>query len=127
MEQAPGWWGLFGLLQKVLLIAAIGGLLWLAVLFGFSYLRLPEPPTPVWRGFPIPTLMALGGVAGGLVLGLVGRGFARIGAGRRAARAEKVLTEGIEEVAESYILGPLGAELNSRTELAEALGAVRGR
>jgi hypothetical protein len=53
--------------------------------------------------------------------------LARIGAGRRAARAEKVLTEGIQDVAETYILKPLTAELSSRTELAEALDAVRGR
>ena len=125
-EGDPGWWGLFGLLQTVLLIAAVGGLVWLAVLFGFSYLRLPEPPTPEWRGFPIPTLMALGGVVGGTVLGLVGRGLARIGAGRRAARAEKVLTEGIQDVAETYILQPLTAELSSRMVLAESLRVVRG-
>lgn len=126
-EQPPGWWGLFGLLQKVLLITAVGGLLWLALLFGFSYLRLPEPPTPAWRGFPIPTLMTLGGIAGGIILALVGRGFARIGAGRRAARARKVLEAGMQEVAESYVLGPLNTEFASRKELAAVLGAVRGR
>jgi hypothetical protein len=125
-EEAPGWWGLFGVLQMLLLAAAVGGLLWLAILFGFSYLRLPEPPTPEWRGFPVPTLMALGGVGGGVLLGLLGRGLARIGARRRAARAEKVLTAGIQEVAETRILAPLEAELASRTELAEALKVVRG-
>jgi GTP-binding protein EngB required for normal cell division len=125
-ERAPGWWGLFGLSQTVLLVAAVGGLLWLGVLFGFSYLRLPEPATPEWRGFPIPTLMAVGGVAGGILLGLVGRGLARLGARRRAARAEKVLGEGIQEVAEAWVLEPLAAELASRTELAQELAVVEG-
>lgn len=125
-ERAPGWWGLFGVLQNLLLITALGGLLWLGVLFGFSYLRLPEPPTPEWRGFPLPTLMTLGGIAGGIVLGLVGRGVARIGAGRRAARAERVLAEGIQGVAEAYVLEPLAAELDSRAELARELAFVEG-
>jgi hypothetical protein len=52
--------------------------------------------------------------------------LARIGAGRRAARAEKVLTEGIQDVAETYILQPLTAELSSRMVLAESLRVVRG-
>lgn len=125
-KDSPAWWGIFRVLQTLLLVTAAGGLAWLAVLFGFSYLRLPEPPTPEWRGFPIPTLMTLGGIGSGILLAALGRGLARIGARRRASQAEKALAVRIEEVADAHVLSPLEAELSSRTELASALAVVRG-
>jgi len=124
--ESPAWWGVFRVLQTLLLATAAGGLVWLAVLFGFNYLRLPEPPTPEWRGFPIPTLMTLGGAGGGILLALLGRGLARIGGRRRASRAEKALATRIQQVADDHILAPLEAEISSRTELASALEMVRG-
>ena len=122
----PVWWRWVGGLQTLLLVAAAAGLLWLGVLFGFGYLQLPPPPTPEWRGFPVPTLMALGGVAGGILLSVLSRGAARVGGGRRGARAERVLRDRIGEVADRVILDPLERELEVRRELASALAKARG-
>jgi hypothetical protein len=91
------------------LVAAVGaGLAWLAVLFLFSYLRLPAPPTPAWTvpvpsgdgpdvvfpgapppsgglgvdpfQIPWPTLLVLGGLLLGVLVALVSRVLGAIGA-----------------------------------------------
>ncbi|MEJ2541764.1 MAG: 50S ribosome-binding GTPase [Gemmatimonadota bacterium] len=115
----PAWWAGVGLLQTLLLLTTAGGLVWLGVLFVFGYLQLPPPPTPEWRGFPLPTLMALGGAAGGILLSLVARGLARVGGRHRAARAERALRERIDQVARDEILAPLERELDVRRQLAD--------
>ena len=46
----------------VLILAALVGAGWLALLALGSYARLPEPPTPEVGGFPLPTLLLLGGI-----------------------------------------------------------------
>ncbi len=125
VARSPAWWKVFGALQTVLLAVAGAGGLWLLVLFGFSYLRLPEPPTPEWRGIPAPTLMALGGIAAGLVLGVVGRTVARFGGKRAAAKMRRELDARIEEVAEDHILAPLEAELSAFRDFQAAVLTAR--
>ena len=39
----------------------VAGILWLGVLAGLAYLRLPEPETPMWWGLPAPTVLLAGG------------------------------------------------------------------
>lgn len=117
----PSWWKVVGWLQAALLAAAGVGCLWLLVLFGFSYLQLPEPPTPEWRGVPIPTLMSLGGAVMGVVLGMVGRGLARLGAKRAAARVRKKLEAEIAKVTEGHVIAPLEAEIGAYMDFQSAL------
>ncbi|MCV4860515.1 hypothetical protein OFB63_31180, partial [Escherichia coli] len=45
-EKIPVWAGLVKVLQYVLVISALVGAGWLALLAFGSYARLPEPPTP---------------------------------------------------------------------------------
>ena len=125
VDRTPVWWRLAGLTQWVLVLAALVGAGWLAVLGFGSYLRLPEPPTPEWRGFSVPTLLLVGGVVLGLVLSVVGRWVARAGAKARRRRAEARLRSGIEEVADRLVLGPVEAELARHGAARSALERAR--
>ncbi|MGO2042601.1 MAG: hypothetical protein ACTH2O_08460, partial [Cellulosimicrobium funkei] len=92
----PVWWRVVGAFQWLVLAALVVGLLWLAALWGFTYLRLPEPPTPVLTlggpgapELPWPTLLALGGIVVGVLVALVSRAAAAVGGRRRAARRRR--------------------------------------
>ncbi|MCB7136370.1 GTPase [Cellulosimicrobium marinum] len=120
VSRRPVWWRVVGLTQWVLLAALIGGLLWLGVLALLAYLRLPEPPTPVLTlggagapEVPWPTLLALGGLVGGVLLALVARALAAVGARRRAARARSRLRDAVGEVADRVVRLPVGEELSA--------------
>ncbi|MCP2262849.1 GTPase [Promicromonospora thailandica] len=133
----PLWWSAVDVLQWALLLVLAAGLLWLLVLFGFSYLQLPAPPTPVvtlptWSGdgvvfpgapepgggldvdpfrIPWPTLMVLGGALLGVLTALVCRAFAALGARRRAMVARRRLRQSVSAVADRLVRDPVGDEL----------------
>jgi hypothetical protein len=130
--RAPHWWRLVGLLQRLLAAAALAGGLWLLALVGLSFLRLEDVvPLPEAWGIPVPTLLLLGGLVAGLLLGLLARVFNGAGAARRARRAERALRTRVEEVGERLILAPVEAELAAYERLcgllAEAVDAPRRR
>ncbi|OLT50779.1 hypothetical protein [Cellulosimicrobium sp. CUA-896] len=117
-SRRPVWWRVVGALQWLLLAALAAGLLWLAVLWVLAYLRLPEPPTPVLTlGGPQgpepawPTLLALGAVLAGVLLALLSRAVAAVGARRRAARARRRLRTAVGQVADRLVRLPVGEEL----------------
>jgi energy-coupling factor transporter ATP-binding protein EcfA2/uncharacterized integral membrane protein len=121
----PAWWAIVGAVQWVVFLAMVGGLLWLAVLFGLEYFQVPtEIITPEWEGWPYPTLLAVGGAALGLLIGLLSRLGAMLGARRRARLTRKALFEEVEAVADAYVLRPIESELNIGMELAGLLGVV---
>ncbi|ACQ80885.1 GTP-binding protein HSR1-related protein [Beutenbergia cavernae DSM 12333] len=112
----PRWWRAVGVAQWVVLAAGIAGLLWLGVLAGLAYLRLPEPPTPTWEGWPWPTLAVLGAVVLGILLALAARAGAAIGGRRRAERVRRRLHRAVDAVAESRVRGPVREELAALEE-----------
>jgi GTP-binding protein EngB required for normal cell division len=124
-SRPPLWWKLVGGLQYLLLAAAVAGFLWLALLFGLSYLRLPEPSTPKVGEIPIPTALLLGGLAAGLLLAILSRVVARIGAARRKRVARRRLLDQIRSVAEERVRAPVQEELNAHDELCAAVGDMR--
>ena len=71
VSRTPVWWRLVRVLQWVLVLAALAGGLWLAGLAFMGYLQMPQPSTPKYAGFPVPTLLLLGGAVLGVLLGLV--------------------------------------------------------
>ena len=125
VAKIPGWAGLVQAMQWLLILTALVGAGWLAALAGMGYLQLPEPETPSYRGFPIPTLLLVGGVAAGLLLALVCRVLVGMTARRRARSADRRLREAIREVCEELVVGPVEAELEAyatvRAGLAQAL------
>lgn len=117
-SRRPVWWRVVGALQWLVLGALVAGLVWLGALWVFAYLRLPEPPTPVLTlgapgsaELPWPTFLVLGGALVGVLLVLVSRGAAAVGARRRAARARRRLRQAVGEVADRLVRLPVGEEL----------------
>lgn len=123
-QDRPHWWAAVRLLQWVFLAAAVAGLLWLAGLAAFAYLRLPQPDFHVGRA-PLPTLLLIGGLLAGLATSLLVRPFVAAGARRRRARTTRVLNTAVREVARRCIVAPLDAELVAASEFCAAVEAAR--
>ncbi len=122
----PAWWRFAGALQLLFAAIALAGLAWLALLFGFEWLQLPDPPTPEVARIPLPTLMFLGGLAAGLLLALMTRALSHLGAKRRARSARRKLLESIGAIADGRILEPIRDELGAYNTLCAALRRARG-
>ncbi|GAA4718502.1 50S ribosome-binding GTPase [Isoptericola chiayiensis] len=121
-ERRPRWWRLVGVLQWLLLAAAVVGLAWLGASALLSYFQLPPLLMPVltldltgWGGgtfdVPWPTLLALGGVAAGLLLALLARWWGAWGARRRSRRVRRRLRESVLAVARTELREPVAEEL----------------
>ncbi|MEG3615056.1 GTP-binding protein HSR1 [Isoptericola haloaureus] len=130
-ERRPVWWRVVGVLQWLLLAAAVVGLLWLGVSAVLSYFQLPPLLMPVVTvdltaqgggtfDVPWPTVLALGGILAGLLLALVSRGAAAIGARRRAGRVRRRLRASVSEVAEVEVRRPVAAEMEALATCREA-------
>jgi GTP-binding protein EngB required for normal cell division len=117
----PVWAGLVRVLQWLLIIAAVVGAGWLALLAFGSYARLPEPPTPELGGFPVPTLLLLGGIALGVLLALVSRVLVSMTAKRRARAADKRLRDAISSVSEELVVQPVQTELAAYSSMRDGL------
>lgn len=126
MRRRPWWWKLAGALHTVLLVVAAVGALWLAALFGIVWLRLPDPPVPEVESIPLPTLMLLGGLLAGVVLGGIAGVAARVGARRRMASARRRLVAAVSAVADERVLAPVHAELEAHDRICAALARRRG-
>jgi GTP-binding protein EngB required for normal cell division len=123
----PRWWRVVGVLQFLLALVVLVGLLWLAALFVIAWLQLPRPPTPEIGVVPLPTILLLGGIVAGLLLALVSRWMAGVGARRSAARARRRLEERVRSLAEDAVIGPVQRELSAHTELCSAIARVAAR
>ena len=123
-ERIPVWAGLVRVLQWLLIITAVVGGLWLALLAFGSYARLPEPPTPDLGGFPIPTLMLLGGILLGVALALVCRVLVGLTARRRGRAADKRLRDAISEVSGELVVAPVEAELKAYSAMRDGLATA---
>lgn len=125
-EKLPVWAGLIRVLQWALIITAVGGALWLALLAFGSYARLPEPPTPEVGGFALPTLMLLGGVLLGVLLALGSRVLVSMTARSRARTADKRLRRAISEVSADLVVAPVQAELAAYATVREGVAKALG-
>ncbi len=124
-DRRPAWWRLGGLLQWLLVVAALVGASWLLLLAFGAYLRLPDPPTPDVGGIAVPTLLLVGGVVLGWLLSAVGRAMARTGARLRRRRAESRLRDSIGAVAQRLVIGPVEAELARHATAVRGLDRAR--
>ena len=120
----PWWAGLVRVLQYVLILAALAGAGWLALLALGSYLRLPDVPTPAVGPLPLPTLLLVGGVLLGLLLALVCRWLVAATARKRARTADKRLRDAISEVSAEMVVAPIEAELASYAQVREGLSTA---
>lgn len=115
------WWPVFSFIQWLALLVAVGGLVWLGVLAVLGYLQMPVPETPKVEGWPIPTLMLLGGALLGIFLALTSKFLSLAGAGGRAAQARRRLRESVAATAERLVVDPTEAEVAASRAFAQAL------
>jgi hypothetical protein len=125
LSRRPRWWRFAGLLQAALAAVAIAGGLWLAVLAGLAYLRIPDPPVPHLGRLPVPTLLLLGGLLLGLLLAVANRLVSGAAARRRAQAARYRLRERIARITEDLVLAPVEHELAAHADLCAAVARVR--
>jgi hypothetical protein len=111
-------------LQYLLIISALVGAGWLALLALGSYARLPEPPTPEVAQLPLPTLLLLGGIVLGLLLALVCRWLVAVTARNRARAADKRLRDAISAVSAELVVAPIEAELASYSAVRDGLSTA---
>ncbi|MGV8976650.1 MAG: GTPase [Cellulomonas sp.] len=116
----PVWWRALRWLQWALLGLVGVGLVWLGLLAGVSYARLPEPTTPTWWGLPVPTTLAACGVVMGVLVALAGRVLGALGARRAATRARRHLRLGVEVVVGERVVDPVSAELLALAQCRDA-------
>jgi GTPase Era involved in 16S rRNA processing len=123
--RTPAWWRVVRVLQWLLVLVAVAGALWLGALAVMGYLQMPSPTTPRYRGFPLPTLMLLGGVLAGLLLALLSRLVVSVSARAKARTADRRLRAAIADVTEELVVVPVQAEVEAyratRSGLAAAL------
>lgn len=124
-DRAPAWWHLLGLLQVLLAVVAVAGLAWLLVLAGFAFLKMPTADVPTLWSLPLPTVMLVGGLAGGLILAALAKPFVRAGAARRRGRVASALREQIRGVAAQHLWGPVRDVLEAHRRTREQLARVR--
>lgn len=129
-ERKRIWWQLLRGLQWLLIVAVGVGALWLGANMVLAYFMLPAlPGYPVTfsNGFeiPTPTLLVVGGLVSGVVLGALSRVFVGLGARGAARRARSVLSGRVREVAQSEVLLPLTQELERQARSRELLHTLR--
>ena len=124
--RAPVWWRVMGLAQLVLAVTAVAGLLWLAlyVLLGWFQLDMIVGEPPTWGFLPIPFVLLVGGLLAGLLLALVSRWLARIGARRRGRVMDKRLRGSIEGVAQAEVVLPVERVLQRHAATRVALNSA---
>ncbi|MEM8923306.1 MAG: GTPase [Actinomycetota bacterium] len=116
-QRRPRWWRAVNLLQMLLALAVVAGLIWLGLLALAAYLQLPDIPTPSYRRIPVPTgLLIIGGLLG-LLVALLSRWLAAVGARRRSRAVRRSAEREVAVVADELVIEPLRRELAHRTEL----------
>ncbi|NYE02735.1 GTP-binding protein EngB required for normal cell division [Kineosphaera limosa] len=120
----PLWWALVGVLQVLLAVAAVAGVAWLSLLFALAWFQLPVPEVPTLWYLPLPTLMAIGGLVGGIVLALLSRAIAARQARRRVDTIALRLRDRIGTVVTSQLLAPVRDVLQRHRATREHLDAA---
>ncbi|MDF9277970.1 50S ribosome-binding GTPase [Arthrobacter sp. EH-1B-1] len=121
------WWPVAGVLQWFFLAAMVVGIGWLALLAALAFLQFPVPESPTVEGIPVPTLLAVGGVAAGIAIGILCAGLARLGARRRGKRVRRRLVASISETTETVAVGPAAAEIERYNGFVRAVAAAGSR
>ncbi|MFC4591410.1 GTPase [Sphaerisporangium corydalis] len=124
-RRRPRWWRVAGLLQWLLFAVMVAGIGWLSGLFALTYLRFPEPPTPTVGTVPWPTALLAGGAAAGVLVALLCRIAAALGARRRARKARKALYASVDAVGRELVLDPVRDELSRTRRFGTALTTAR--
>ncbi|HYO85579.1 MAG TPA: GTPase [Dermatophilaceae bacterium] len=120
----PLWWLVFNAMQWLCAFAAVGGAIWALTMV---MLQLPVPES--WRVgiVPAPTLLAVLGLVLGLLLAVLAGPLVRVGARRRRAGVQRVLSGQIAEVTRERLIAPVRAALVRHARTRDHLNAALGR
>ena len=121
----PRWWRVAGAVQWVLATALAVGPLWLLAIFVVAWFNLPDLPTVDVGELPLPTVMAIGGAALGLLVAALARWATGVGARRRASIARRRLVAAATDVGRDLVIAPLDTELATMTRLHELVARLR--
>ena len=121
---APRWWHIAGLVQWLFAAALAVGLLWLLAIFVVAWLNLPDLPSVNLGGLPLPTVLAIGGAALGVLVATLARWATSVGARRRASIAHRRLVAATSEVGRELVIAPLDAELATMARLHELVARL---
>jgi GTP-binding protein EngB required for normal cell division len=123
----PRWWSAAAFLQRVLALVTLAGLAWLVALGLLAWLQLDDVvPTPELNDVPVPTVLLLAGVAGGLVVSFLARLANGVSAARRARGAGRSLRARVAEVGDELVLAPVERELEAHAELVRLVRVAQG-
>lgn len=111
MNRNRRWWTVVRVLQWLLVAVVVAGLGWLAVDFALLYLQMPPLPPVEWLGIPAPTVLVVGGVVAGLLVGGVSRIGVEVGARRKVRTARRALLGKIDTVTRELVVTPVNDEL----------------
>ncbi|HVN13569.1 MAG TPA: hypothetical protein VMT69_15860, partial [Kineosporiaceae bacterium] len=117
----PLWWTAVAVLQYLLVACAAVGFLWLALLGVLRWTGQGPPATPYLGGFPMPTVLFVGGLVLGMLVAWVGGILARRGARRRRSAAVEQLRSAVGEIAWSRVVTPIATVLGEHRTAREAL------
>jgi GTP-binding protein EngB required for normal cell division len=120
-DRMPVWARLVRVLQWLLLLVALAGLVWSAVVLADPWFGVARPHTPDVGGFPVPVLLLLGGVVAGVLLALLCRLLVSATARSRARSADRRLRAAIASVADDLVVSPVRAELAAYDTVREGL------
>ncbi len=119
------WWVIFAVLQWVSALAAVVGIGWLLGAAFLPNFGLPAFEVPKVEGWAVPTLLIAGGVALGILLGLLGAVFAAAAAAARRRRTRKLLLAQVATVVRQTAIAPIQADLDNASAYTAALKLAR--
>ncbi|MDG4762923.1 50S ribosome-binding GTPase [Solwaraspora sp. WMMD406] len=125
LADRPLWWRVVGALQWLVTVTAAVGLGWLVVGFVIRLLGLPALDYPTVGVVPVPTVLLVGGLLGGVLLAGLTRPVTGWAARRARRRAEERLNAAVAAVAGRHVVEPVRAVLDSYTEARTAMGHIR--
>lgn len=125
-HRRPVWWTVIGALQWLLLVVMLGGLAWLGVLAGLDALRLPTAEPPTLGEVPWPTVAAIAGAVLGVLVALLARGVAGLGARRQARTATARLRASVREVADRLVVAPVAGVVDRQRRVRAAAARATG-
>ncbi|OKL53520.1 hypothetical protein BSZ39_09035 [Bowdeniella nasicola] len=124
--QPARWWTIAGIMQLLASAAVLVGGGWLAAMALGAYLQF-EIAAPTWRGFPIPTLILLAGLAAGILTAIIGRWAAAVGARRRAARTRALIMKAVDARVERQLIAPVKEQLDDYELFVDSARRARDR
>ncbi len=124
LARMPLWWRFVGALQWLLLIALVGGAIWLITLSVIATMGFTAPHAPELGVLGVPALLVVAGLFLAPILGWIARAIATRRARKARAKAEAALNEAVTTVARERVLAPVRAELRTYAQLRDALSEL---